>query len=374
MIRFLRHILLLLALATCGNVAYGQEDVRMLAGVDFTTYFDNFEYTGTSLGESGTFFSARLTPKVGIEWDERNSLVIGADLYTDFGNESRFISKARPQLYYRFAAPKVRAYAGIFDRKEMIGYYSELFFSDEARFYENRVQGIMGQYIGQRGYAELSIDWCGMYSAEARERFRVLSAGRYRFLRDNLLYGGYALQVFHFAGSEQIVGSVVDNIIVNPYVGSAFDAFFHFDIKLHAIITMQRDRAVEDKMQYPAGALFQLRMSRWGVYLEEHIYTGRNLMPYYYAAPNPDFATGYGSGLYSGSTMFGTQPYWENGDRSSCTFFDTRIGYSRYFFDDTVKVNAFVAMQSDGAKWGTRQMVELSINLFKGFELGKNKK
>lgn len=374
MIRFLRHILMMFACAVCCSAAYGQENMRVLASVDFTTYFDNFEYTGTTLGESGTLFGARLTPKVGIEWDERNSLIIGADLYTDFGNESRFISKARPQLYYRFASPKVRAYAGIFDRKEMVGYYSELFFSDETRFYENRVQGIMGQYIGQRGYAELSIDWCGMYSAEARERFRILSAGRYNFLKDDLFYGGYALQVFHFAGSEQIAGSVVDNVIANPYIGSQFSAFFNFDVKLHAIITMQRDRAVEDKMQYPSGALFQFRMSKWGLYLEEQIYTGRNLMPYYYAAPNPDFAMGYGSGLYSGSTMFGTRPYWEGCIQSSCTFFDTRIGYANTFFDNTVKLNAFIAMQCDGSKWGTRQMVELSINLFKGFELGKNKK
>ncbi|MBP3289808.1 MAG: hypothetical protein J6L75_02425 [Alistipes sp.] len=371
MIRFLRHILLLFACAICCGAAYGQENMRVLAGVDFTTYFDNFEYTGTTLGESGTIFSARFTPKVGIEWNERNSLIVGADLFTDFGKDSRFISKARPQVYYRFASPKVRAYAGIFDRKEMVGYYSELFFSDEVRYYENRVQGIMGQYVGKRGYAELSIDWCGMYSETSRERFRILSAGRYDFVKDGLFYGGYALQIFHFAGSEQIAGSVVDNVIVNPYVGAKFRAWFDFDIKLHGIVTMQRDRAVEDKMHTPSGAMFQLRMSKWGVYLEEQIYTGRHLMPYYYTAPNELFPQGYGNGLYSGSTLFGTQPYWDGCRIASCTFFDTRIGYANSFFNDTVRLNAFIAMQCDGAKWGTRQMVELSINLFKGFEIDK---
>ena len=115
MIRFLRHNLLLLVCTICSITAYSQENMRVLTGVDFTTYFDNFEYTGTTLGESGTFFSARFTPKVGIEWDESNSIIVGADLYTDFGNESNFISKARPQIYYRFSSPKVRAFAGIFD-------------------------------------------------------------------------------------------------------------------------------------------------------------------------------------------------------------------------------------------------------------------
>jgi len=373
MIRVLRHICLLLAFSFSIGKVCGQEDMRLLAGVDFSTYFDNFEYTGTLLGESGTNFSARFSPKVGVEWSGRNSLIFGADLFTNFGDESKFISKARPQVYYRYAAPRVKAYAGIFDRKEMVGYYSELFLSDEARFYENRVQGIMGQYLGQRGYAELSIDWCGMYSKEARERFRILSAGRYNFLNNSLFYAGYALQVFHFAGSELISGSVVDNIIVNPYIGTQFKAFFDFDIKLHAIVTMQRDRAVEDYAQMPSGAMLQLRMSKWGVYIEEHIYAGRNLMPYYYSSPNRVFPQGYGPELYSGSTLFGTQPYWTTDMIKPNYFFDTRIGYANKFFDDTVAVKAFFALQCDGAKWGTRQMVELSVNLFKGFLLEKNR-
>lgn len=371
MIRFLRHILLLAILAFGAGSAYSQENMRVLAGVDFTTYFDNTEYTGTSFGGSGTIFGTRLTPKFGLEWDDRNSIVAGVDLFNNFGDESNFFSKARPQIYYRFASPKVRAYAGIFDRKEMVGYYSEIFLSDEARFFENRVQGVMGQYIGERGFAELSIDWCGMYSEEARERFRVLSAGRYDFLKNGIFYGGYALQVFHFAGSEQITGSVVDNIIANPYIGTSFQAFFDFDIKLHAIVTMQRDRAVEDSMHYPSGAMLQLKMKKWGLYLEENIYAGEHLMPYYYSAPNPVFPHGYGTELYAGSPIFGTATYWDSCINSSSTLIDTRIGYSNSFFNDTVKVDAFFAVQCDGQNCGTRQMVELSINLFKGFLLDK---
>ena len=201
--RFVRHIFLVVAVFMAAG-AYAQEDMKLLLGVNFDTFFDNTEYTGTKLGESGTLFSARLTPQIGVQWNEKNSLVIGADLFTDFGNETKFLSKARPQLYYRFATPKVKAYAGIFDRSAMRGYYSELFLSDAARYYDNRVQGVLGQYVGERGYVELSVDWCGMYSSEARERFRVLSAGRYDIGRGRHFYAGYALQLFHFAGSQQI--------------------------------------------------------------------------------------------------------------------------------------------------------------------------
>lgn len=173
--RFLRHIFLLAVIVSTTISTYAQENMKLSLGVNFETFFDNTEYANTQMGWSGTVFSARLTPKVGIEWNEKNSLVIGTDLFADFGDETQFLSKLRPQLYYRFATPNVKAYAGIFDRSAMEGYYSELFFSDAYRYYENRVQGVLGQYVAERGYVELSVDWCGMFSAEARERFRVLS-------------------------------------------------------------------------------------------------------------------------------------------------------------------------------------------------------
>ena len=370
---FIRHILLALTALIVVTQARAQENVKLLTEVGFDTFFDNTEYTGSSLGESGTVFSARLSPKVGIEWSEKNSLIVGADIFTDFGNESKFFSKARPQLYYRFSSPKVQAYAGIFDRKAMKGYYSELFFSDAMRYYENRVQGVLGQYTGHKGYVELSVDWCGMYSAEARERFRILSAGRYNFGQREIFYAGYALQLFHFAGSKTIRGSVVDNAIANPYIGTQFSAFFDFDIKLHGILTMQRDRAVEEKMHMPGGALFQLRIAKWGVYINEQIYTGSNLMPYYYSAPNPAFASGYGSDLYTGSTLFGTRAYWQTDKLSPNLFFDTRIGYSNSFFDDTVNIDTFFAFQHDGVRMGTRQMLQLTVNLFRDFDFKKKR-
>jgi hypothetical protein len=179
--------------------------------------------------------------------------------------------------------------------------------------------------------------------------------------------------MFHFAGSQTITGSVVDNAIINPYVGANFNAFFDFDIKLHGILTMQRDRAVEDKMNTPGGVLLQLRLSKWGVYLDEQIYSGKNLMPYYYSAPNDKFANGYGAELYSGSTLFGAIPTWSGDRNSSHSFFDTRIGYCNSFFNDTVSLNAFFAFQCDGTNWGTRQMLELKINLFNEISLQKKR-
>ncbi len=363
--RFVRHIFLLLVAVFTAGTMQAQEDMKLLLGADFDTYFNNREYSGSKIGESGTLFSSRLTPKVGIEWNKNNRLIVGMDLWSNFGDDTKVFAKARPQVYYRFANEKVRAYAGIFSREEMIGDYSEVFMSDSMRFYENRVQGLMGQYRGDRGFVELSIDWCGMYSRESREKFRILSGGRYYF--DNYhrrFYGGYALEMFHYAGSEVISNCVVDNIIVNPYVGAQFNAYFNFDIRLHYIQTLQRDRANEDSFRTPLGGMLQLRMEKWGVYLDEQLYVGDNLQPYYSSFRSEVFPNGYGGDLYSSERFFGTDDGIYN---------NTRIGYNRSFFDDTLRVNTFIAMQYDGYKWGTKQVVQLSVRLLKDISLTKKR-
>lgn len=363
--RFVRHIFLLtLALVWASSVS-AQEDVQVVVGADFDTYFDNREYAGSPIGESQTLFSSRLTPKVGIEWSGRNRLMVGMDMLSNFGDDSDLFAKIRPQIYYSFNSERVSAYAGIFSRDEMMGRYSELILSDSVRFYENRVQGLMGQYRGHRGFVELSLDWCGMYSTHSREKFRVLSAGEIDFDRyERRFYGGYALQVFHYAGSETIQNCVVDNIIIDPYVGARFSAFFDFDVRLHYVQTMQRDRANEDKFRTPKGGMLQLRMERWGLYLDEQLYLGENLQPYYSTFRSEAFPNGYGGDLYAGERFFGTADNIYN---------STKIGYNRSFFGDTVSVDAFIAMQYDGVMWGTRQMVKLSVRLMGEKSLAKKR-
>ena len=85
--RFLRHIFLLVVVVFTTATAYAQEDTKLLLGVNFETFFDNTEYSQNQMGWSGTVFSARLSPKIGVEWNEKNALVIGADLFADFGDE-----------------------------------------------------------------------------------------------------------------------------------------------------------------------------------------------------------------------------------------------------------------------------------------------
>ena len=77
------------------TTARAQENMKIVVGADFDTYFDNREYSGSEIGESGTFFSSRLTPKVGVKWNDKNSLIFGVDLWSDFGDDTKFFAKTR---------------------------------------------------------------------------------------------------------------------------------------------------------------------------------------------------------------------------------------------------------------------------------------
>ena len=121
---------LVVALCLSGG---GLRAQKILVGADFATRFDNREYANNDFNQSQTLFSARLTPRVGVEWQEKNRLVFGVDMLQNFGqhNGARepFLSDVKPLMYYRFSTENVRAAAGIFDRKELLGDHTETAFS-----------------------------------------------------------------------------------------------------------------------------------------------------------------------------------------------------------------------------------------------------
>ena len=113
-------LVLALALMISGGGLHAQ---KILVGADFETRFDNREYANNDFNESRTLFSARLTPRIGIEWQEKNQLVFGVEMLQNFGQYNPqgdpFLSDVKPLMYYRFKTENVQANAGIFNRKEL---------------------------------------------------------------------------------------------------------------------------------------------------------------------------------------------------------------------------------------------------------------
>ena len=354
---------LLFAVLMAGGGLRAQE---LLVGVDFDNRFDNREYAGNEFNVPQTLFSARLTPFVGIEWMEKNRLVVGVEMLRNFGqyNAPRdpFMSDVKPLMYYRFKTPNVQADAGIFDRGELMGDYSAAFFSDSTRFYHNRLSGFLGRYVSTERpgtYIELALDWEGMFSVESREMFRLLSAGRYSTRSG--FYVGYALSLFHFAGSE-LNRNVTDNLLLNPHLGWKFNAFFDFDIRGGLLAAPQRGRSVDNHWRMPCGGQLDIAISRWGVKLENNLYLGQNLQPLRgYIANAETGATYAAEGLYAGESFYATTKHIYN---------RTWIGYDRRFFGDTLHVEAGMVFHYDGTGMGTQQVVQLSVNLQRLFDIG----
>lgn len=360
-------LMLTLAVFVTGG---GLSAQKLIVGADFATRFDNREYANNDFNESQTLFSARLTPRIGVEWMEKNRLVVGVEMLQNFGqhNDPRepFLSDVKPLMYYQFTTRNVQANAGIFNRKELMGDYSMAFFSDSTRFYHNRLSGFLGRYVSterQNTYVEMAIDWEGMYSDDSREMFRILSAGRYTL--DRGFYFGYAFSMFHFAGSK-LNENVTDNLLINPYAGWGFNAFFDFDVKAGFLFAPQRGRSVDHDWKKPCGGQLDVTITRWGVKIENNLYVGKNLQPLRNFVADPETGVTYGQdGLYAGEPFFATTEHIYN---------RTWVGYDRAFFNKTMHVEAGMIFHYDGTGMGTQQMVKLSVDIQKLFNVGPKHK
>ena len=342
MITMKKILFLIVAMVTVMGVT-AQELVLEL---DFDTRFDNREYASNGFNTPQTLFSSRLTPMVGIQWEGANRLMFGVEMLNDFGRNSKFATHVQSLIYYQFKSETVQANAGMFDRKELVGEYSPAFFSDSVSFYQNRIAGFMGRYTSssrEKTYIEMALDWEGVSSKYSREKFRIMSAGRYTFGK---MYMGYALSVFHFAHSltEQ---NLTDNMLVNPFVGVEFDAYFDFNIKGGLLIAPQRARSLDNSWRMPKGGMLDVSLTKWGVKLENNLYLGQNLQPYY---------STYGGELYAGERFFSTTKGIYN---------RTEIGYDKSFFNNTLNIEAGMVFHYDGVGFGNQQVVKLSVNLHK---------
>ncbi len=371
----MKRILLVLALAA-GTLVRPAAAQELLVGADFKMYFDNKEFGGNTFAvpgldiESGTDFAARLAARLGVRWEEKNSLYFGADMLQNFGERSSsFLPEVKPLLYYQFETPAVRAVAGIFTRDLMHDDdYSTAFFSPVERFRHNRLNGVLASYRGQRNsHVEVVCDWEGMYSTVSREKFRILLSGRH-YLK-HCFYYGVNYSMFHFAGQKSPTGgeeteNVVDLQLLNPCVGVRFNAFFDFDIKVGLLQSAQRDRSFGHTWETPRMAEIGLKMSRWGLTLDERLYLGDNMHPFFHGHTLEDGTVlTYGRELYPGESFFRT---------TEKVYSRTSLSFRRTFFHDTLSVGAEFVAHHDGTALGTQQLLEVGVKLLKPVYNSKN--
>ena len=333
---------------TCAPACETESSEALFFDGEVATHFDNAEYAGNDIGYSRTIFAVKLTPALGYRFGKngRHAVVAGAELLKDFGSKE-FLNEARLIAYYRYKDENWGAYAGAFKRDALIGHYSRAFFSDSTLIYNGTVQGVAGHYISERMFAELSVDWNGLYSPDTREEFRVLASVGGNFAK--WFNAGVSLSLQHYANKSTFHGNVVDNAIINPWFGAKFKAFFDFDVRLGYLQSYQRDRRLTNGTLFPKGGELYIKISRWGAYIDNNLYFGDNMMPFYNVAGKDGLP--YAEGLYTGDVLYGTL---------SKIYNRTGIGYERKFCRDRVAVKAEMVLQYTGAKVMCSQLVGIS--------------
>lgn len=359
--RFILHIAAIVTLLIGGGSTLSAQELRL--GADFTTLFDNTEYAAMDGVSSGTLFSARLTPKVGIVWAEHNELRFAVDMVQDFGHNAKFLSDANVQLFYAYRAPKVKVFAGIFPREEMRGLRQPLFFDRSYLYYHNRIGGVLVRYEDPNwgdSYVEFAMDYTGMRDFDTREAFMIMSSGR---MPVRWFYMGYDLMIGHYAKDRnpETHDGVVDNLLLTPYVGFDFEACtssrpIHFDFRLSYVQSLQRDRINENVWEYPFGGELFAEVEWYDVRLSNRLYVGRG--------PLYSFYDNYGANLYHGLPLYAST----KGIYEAIT-----LSYGRRFFDDTVGVAAGITAEYDGTGWGTRQWLQIDVNLDFGINLKRKR-
>ncbi len=350
------HLLLITILTTIVSTISAQDRVDI--GVDYDMLFDNTEYSSAGY-HSGTTFAGKLNLMSEIKWDRYNTLVVGAELINNFGEqtEGKLFAESTPIIYYQYEKQNVKLVAGMFPTSLMhIESYSPAFFSASELFYYN-VGGVMAQYNGDDGesFAEFVCNWEGKYSEASREKFRILAAARRYY--DNFYFGAN-FSMFHFAGQPaEPYKTVVDHNILNPRLGYRREGLVDFDIYAGALITAQRDRGYGDKMIFPTMGELGVKFDYKWFSLDSRLYVGDNLNPFYDGNITDDgIVVVYGDELYPNDCFFrSTNGYY---NRSA-------LAFQRSCFEDTVKIKAEIATHYDGAKLGSQYLLSVGVKLRK---------
>ena len=334
--------------------------------VDFETRFDNREFAHSSFTPSMTIFGARLTPQAGLELREGNGaihrLMAGVDVMKDFGSANTLDVFSEITMYYnlhrKISKTEMEIYAGIFPRKAMEGSWSQAFFSDSLKFYDNNLEGLLLKFRRPQAYFEVGCDWMGQYGVARREKFMVFSAGEGKVLPFMSL--GYAAYMLHYANSKTVKG-LIDNILANPYARFDFADMAQLQIlslRVGWLQAMQRDRKHVGVFIFPFGGEFDQEVRNWNVGVHNKMFFGYDMMPYYYGVDEGGFR--YGPDLYYGDPFYRVH----DDGKTGAGFYDRLEIYYEPRIADFLSLKVSALFHFNGMRYsGCQQMVGLNFNL-----------
>ena len=311
----MKKLVPLLLLVLSAVPAAGRPNVKWRLNNDLWYYFDNREFAASSdaILPSMTHHALVFVPTVEMMLDQGNqsthSLVLGADLMHNMGSgDGRDITVPQEYLiYYDWIARTGMGYldlsAGVFPRKKMGLEWSEAFFSDEYKFLDRNIEGLMLSWNTLLFKTEFVCDWAGQRGYDRKERFQLLSAGDWHISR--LLNAGWNIAYHHYAGSEVAPG-VVDNGLGMLWMKVDFATpdsnWEELSLRAGVLQGYHRNRPESKTPLLPTGGELQARMRYGVVELTNTAYYGGNQLPFYYS--NDTAGRRLGSNLYFGQPMY----------------------------------------------------------------------
>lgn len=269
--------------------------------VDFGSVFDNRE-GDEGMNEARTFFFTSLAPELGLRLGEKDRIAAGA-VWTQPLENGVKDGKIMPTLYYRHQSDTWSFSMGMFPRTQLREPLPGFLWSDSLAYFQRNIRGALVQYNHRRGFFDAYVDWRAMQTSTRREAFNIVFHGEWRPKSDVFLTGGHA-QMNHLAKTKNAPEgqSVVDDFLINPYVGLDFSGKTALDslvVKAGGLFAMQRDRRAGG-WKTPGGlwidAVFEWRF----LGLRNSLYAGGKLFPMY---------SEFGSLLYLGESYFRSDFY-----------------------------------------------------------------
>lgn len=324
--RFVLTMAALLALAPLCRAQFfdfdapsrSQKPVKFEYDVDFWYYYDNreFDTSNNVYYPSGTTHGVLVTPYAGFSVQQGRNVnhrfMLGMELCRIMGAGETLADVPKEVLaFYDMHATskngKFEAIAGIFPRNFQEAEYTEAIYRGGLKFGDRNFEGCLLKYANEKFYAEIGLDWMGHKTHDVKEMFQIFSGGRWD--ATDWLRLGWSASMHHFGGSE-IAPGVVDEHLLNPYVKMDFGrkiGIQTLSLKAGALLTYQWNRAYVEDPITRGGGEFVFTLRNWNVCLQNTLYLGENLQPYFY--DHDTSGEMFGSRLYMGNPFYRNKVY-----------------------------------------------------------------
>ncbi|MCE3037679.1 hypothetical protein LW133_00080 [Helicobacter sp. faydin-H8] len=334
------------------------KNLKFIYGIDFDFLLDNTEES-QKYWPTRTLFTGSIAPEIGISFKNQN-LRVGGHFIQNLGE--KYPAKNLLTFSYDFTYKDIKAFFGIFHKKQWIGEYSQLFYRKDFLFYNPLINGVLFQYDSQKYdlQAEFIFDWYGGDITKRIDEFLTQGFLKKSFFNKKLFFGGSFL-LYHFKNDEflNLDGGNFDTYLLDRFyyelfIGSNLQSLTpsmdKLLFKFSNLSSLERKRRLStglDPFSNLLGWQFDFQAQYKGFGFENSLYFGKNQYKY--------FST-YGEDFYAGL------PFYQS------PLFDRAEIYYEYKNDYLTGRFSFILHFTQDAL-AYQQMLSLSLDTHKLFRL-----